>query len=208
MAGSGSVVTLPGDVTRERKATRMTARDELGALLVERSIRLGQFTLASGARSEYYIDARPTTMCAAGQLLVGLVAHAAVVDSGLGPTHVGGMTLGADPVAYAIAHRSALEGSPIDGFTVRKQAKDHGTGQQIEGGLPQDARCLLVEDTMTTGRSTLLALEAVRGHGAEVVGVLTVVNRSEGAEALYAAEGLPLISLFTGAELLAAARSA
>ena len=114
--------------------------------------------------------------------------------------------MGADPIAYAIAHRSALEGQIIDGFSVRKRAKDHGTGQRIEGGLPEDGRALMIEDTMTTGRSTLEAVEAVRAHGASIVGVLTLVNRSENAEAFYEAQGLTLISLYTGDELLAAAR--
>ncbi len=185
----------------------MTPRDDLKALLLERSIRLGDFQLASGARSDYYIDARPTTMSAQGQLLLGRVAYDAIRESGLEPTHVGGLTLGADPVAYAIAHRSALEDARIDAFTVRKQAKAHGTQQLIEGGLPPDARCLLVEDTMTTGRSTLLALEAVRAHGARVIGVLTVIDRSQGAAELYAEEGVPLIAIFTGEELLQAAKS-
>ncbi len=185
----------------------MTPRDSLKSLLVELSVRLGDFTLASGARSDYYIDARLTTMSAEGQLLVGRVGFEAIRNSGLRPTHVGGLTLGADPVAYAIAHRSALEGEPIDGFTVRKEAKGHGTAQQVEGGLTAASRCVLIEDTMTTGRSTLRALAAVRGVGAEVLGVMTVVNRSDGAAALYAAEGLPLISLFSGEELLEAARA-
>ena len=184
----------------------MTPRKELKELLVARSVRLGDFTLASGARSDYYIDARKTTMSAPGQLLVGQVAYAAIRESGFEPTHVGGLTLGADPVSYAIAHRSALEGEPIDGFTVRKRAKEHGTGQRIEGGLEPGDRCILIEDTMTTGKSTMQALEAVRSHGAVVLGVLTVVNRSETAEAFYAEQGLKLISLFTGEELLAAAR--
>jgi len=184
----------------------MTARDELKALLVSRSVKLGEFTLASGATSDYYVDARTTTMSAEGQLLIGMLGYQAIRESGLDPTHVGGLTLGADPVAYAIAHRSAIEGRPIDAFTVRKRAKDHGTGQRLEGGLPQGARCFLVEDTMTTGRSTMQALEAVRAHHAHVIGVLTLVNRSEGAEAFYAEQGLPLISLFRGQELLAAAR--
>jgi len=186
----------------------MTDRDRLGDLLVARSVRLGTFTLASGATSDYYIDARLTTMSAAGQLLLGRVAFDALAASGLDPTHVGGLTLGADPVAYAIAHRSALENAPIDAFTVRKEAKKHGTGQRIEGGLSAGDRCVLVEDTMTTGTSTLRALEAVREIGAEVVGVLTVVNRSDGAAALYASHGLPLLSLFTGEELLERARAA
>ena len=184
----------------------MTDRERLESLLVERSVRLGDFTLASGAKSDYYIDARRTTMCAEGQRLVGAVAFEAIVESGLSPTHVGGLTLGADPITYAIVHRSALESAPIDGFTVRKRAKDHGTGQRIEGGLPTKGRALMIEDTMTTGRSTLEAVEAVRTHGTEIVGVLTLVNRSDGAERFYQAQGLPLISIFTGEELLAAAR--
>jgi orotate phosphoribosyltransferase len=186
----------------------VTDRDRLKSLLVRRSVRLGDFTLASGAKSDYYIDARRTTMCAEGQLLVGQVGWAAVRESGLSPTHVGGLTLGADPITYAIAHRSAIEGRPTDGFTVRKQAKDHGTGQRIEGGLPDDARVLMIEDTMTTGRSTLQAIEAVRAHGASVVGVLTIVNRSEEAEALFAEQGIPLLYVFTGTELVEAAREA
>lgn len=184
----------------------MSQRDRLRALLIERSVRLGEFTLASGAKSNYYIDARLTTMSAQGQLLVGQVGYEAIRHSGLQPTHVGGLTLGADPVTYAIVHRSALDGDPIDGFTVRKRVKDHGTGQRIEGGLTSDARCVLIEDTMTTGRSTLEALEAVRLCGAAMVGVLTVVNRSDAADRFYADQGLPLMSLFTGEELLQAAR--
>ena len=103
-------------------------------------------------------------------------------------------------------HTSALAGEPIDGFTVRKRAKDHGTGQRIEGGLSVGGRALMIEDTMTTGKSTLQAVEAVRAHGTDIVGVLTVVNRSETAEKFYADMGLTLISLFTGAELLTAAK--
>jgi orotate phosphoribosyltransferase len=183
----------------------VTDRERLKELLVARSVRLGEFTLASGAQSSYYIDARTTTMSAEGQRLVGLVCAQVIRDSGLEPTHVGGLTLGADPVSYAIAHRSALDGSPIDAFTVRKRAKDHGTGQRIEGGLPAEARCLIIEDTITTGKSTLEAVGAVRSHGAEIVGVLALVNRSSGAEAFYESQGLPLVSVFTGEELLDAA---
>jgi len=182
----------------------VTDRQRLKELLVARSVRLGEFTLSSGAKSSYYVDARTTTMSAQGQRLVGLVCCQAIRDSGLDPTHVGGLTLGADPVSYAIAHRSAIDGAPIDAFTVRKRAKDHGTGQRIEGGLPGEARCLIIEDTITTGKSTLEAVEAVRSHGAEIVGVLALVNRSSGAQAFYESQGLPLISIYTGDELLEA----
>jgi orotate phosphoribosyltransferase len=183
-------------------------RERLKDLLVERSVRLGEFTLASGATSPYYVDARRTTMSAEGQSLVGRLAFDAVRRSGLEPTHVGGLTMGADPVAYAIAHRSFLDEAPIDAFSVRKEAKRHGTAQRIEGGLPPGARCLMVEDSMTTGRSTLNAVDAVVEHGAKVVGVLTLVDRSEGAAELYASRGLPLLAIFTGAELLEAAAAA
>jgi orotate phosphoribosyltransferase len=186
----------------------MNHRDQLKRLLVERSVRLGDFTLASGARSNYYIDARPTTMSAEGQVLVGRVALSVLEDSGLDPTHVGGLTMGADPIAYAIAHRSWLEGRPIDGFSVRKKAKEHGTGQRVEGGITAESRCVMVEDSMSTGMSTLAAVQAVLDVGATVLGVLTLVDRSDDATGLFAAEGLPLLSVFTGSEILAAARSA
>lgn len=186
----------------------MTEREQLKAMLVERSVQLGEFTLASGATSDYYVDARTTTMSAEGQRLVGLVAYQAVLESGLKVTHVGGLTMGADPVSYAIAHRSALEGHPLDAFSVRKREKDHGTGQRIEGGLPVKARCLIIEDTITTGRSSMEAVGALRVHGAQILGVLCLVNRSDGAGKFYQGQGLPLISVFTGAELLEAKRAA
>ena len=184
----------------------MDDRTRLEELLVERSVRLGDFTLASGARSSYYVDARRTSMSAEGQYLIGRVGLAAIRESGLEPSHVGGLTMGADPIAYAIAHASWMAGRPLDAYSVRKQAKEHGTGQRIEGGLPTGARCLMVEDAMTTGGSTLEAIEAVVEHGAEVVGVLTLVDRSEDARARFAERGLPLISVFRGIDLLGAAK--
>ena len=184
----------------------MDDRARLRALLVERSLRVGDFTLASGARSSYYVDARRTTMCAEGQFLVGKLAWELVRRNADQATHVGGLTMGADPVAYAIAHRSWIEGLPLDAFSVRKQAKEHGLGQRIEGGLSTAARCVVVEDSMTTGASALQAIEAVRGAGATVVAALTIVDREEGARAALAAEGVSLLSLFTGRELLEAAR--
>ncbi|MSR36639.1 MAG: orotate phosphoribosyltransferase [Gemmatimonadetes bacterium] len=183
----------------------MDDRARLKALLVERSVRLGDFTLASGARSTYYVDARRTTMSAEGQFLVGKLAWALAGEHAPGITHVGGLTMGADPVAYAIAHRSWLEGQPIDAFSVRKQVKEHGLGQRIEGGLPDYARCLVVEDSMTSGGSALQAIQAVRAHGATVAAVLTVVDREEGARAALDAEQIPVLVLFTGRELLEAA---
>ena len=180
----------------------MTYRDQLKDLLLKRSVRFGSFTLSSGGSSTYYIDARRTTMSAEGQVLVGRVGYEIVSQSGLEPTHLGGLTMGADPISYAIAHRSHLEGHPLDGFSVRKEAKHHGTGNRIEGGLGPSSRCLVIEDTLTTGKSTLSAVEALREHGVTVVGVLALVDRSDNAEELFREIGLPLLSFFPVKELL------
>jgi orotate phosphoribosyltransferase len=185
----------------------MDDRERLKDLLLERSVRIGDYTLASGARSSYYVDARRTTMTAEGQCLVGRLGYAAIADTDWSPTHVGGMTLGADPVSYAIAHESFAAGSPLDAFTVRKEPKGHGTGQQIEGGLPENAVVVMIEDSITTGGSTLRAIEIVRRHGCRVAGVLTVVDRDEGAAAALKEVGVPLVSLFMGAELKEAAQA-
>ena len=180
----------------------MTYRDQLKQLLLGRSVRFGNFTLSSGGSSTYYIDARRTTMSAEGQVLVGRVGYEIVSQSGLEPTHLGGLTMGADPISYAIAHRSHLEGHPLDGFSVRKEAKHHGTGNRVEGGLDPSSRCLVIEDTLTTGKSTLSAVEALREHGVTVVGVLALVDRSDNAEELFREIGLPLLSFFPVKELL------
>lgn len=183
----------------------MNVRDRLRSLLAERSLEIGDFTLSSGAHSSYYIDARLTTMSAEGQALVGRVCLDVLESSGLEPTHVGGLTLGADPITYAIVHESWTRGRPLDGFTVRKSAKDHGTGRRIEGGLPEDARTVVVEDTMTTGGSAQSAVDVVRDHGPEVLAVLVLVDRGEGGRERIESADLPVLPIFTADELLEAA---
>ena len=186
----------------------MADRARLKDLLLERSVRLGDFTLSSGAKSPYYVDARRTTMTAEGQRLTGRVAYDLIDGADWDVTHVGGLTLGADPVTYAIAHHSTSRSRVLDGFTVRKEAKGHGTGQQIEGGLPSDARVVIIEDAVTSGGSAIRAIEAVRQHGATIVGVICLVDREEGGRAKLEEFGVPLLSAFTGQELLQAAREA
>jgi orotate phosphoribosyltransferase len=183
----------------------MNHRRLLRDLLVRRSLFQGDFTLASGARSSYYVDARRTTMSAEGQFLVGEVALRAIEEAGWKPGWIGGLTMGADPIAYAVAHRSWLEGRPIQGFSVRKQAKDHGTGNRIEGGLPEGADVVVVEDSMTSGGSALEAVRALEEHGARVAGVLTLVDREEGGADRIREAGYPVVALFTARELLEAA---
>lgn len=172
------------------------------SLLRERSLRTGDFVLASGARSSYYIDARRTTMSGAGQRLVGSLGLRALRDVGWMPDSVGGLTLGADPVAYALAHADALAGGTLDAFTVRKQAKEHGTGRRIEGGFEPGHAVVLVEDVVTTGDSALNALAAVRDEQARVLGVLCVVDREEGGRERLREAGLELIALATRTALL------
>lgn len=183
--------------------TSTDPRHRLRSLLIRRSLKLGEFTLSSGARSSYYIDARLTTMSAEGQSLVGRVCLDEIRERESEVTHVGGLTLGADPITYAIAHESWDRGTPLDGFTVRKAAKKHGTGRRIEGGLPAEgARVVVVEDTMTTGGSALEAIEAVRAHGAQVAALLVLVDRSEGGRERIEEAGVPVLTVFTAEELL------
>ncbi|MFI5234755.1 MAG: orotate phosphoribosyltransferase, partial [Gemmatimonadales bacterium] len=147
----------------------------LAAILARRSIRHGDFVLASGARSSYYIDCRLTTMSAEGQSLIGRLGLAAIRRAGWAPAAIGGLTMGADPVAYAVARASADEPPAIDAFSVRKQAKDHGTGKLIEGNFTPGAVVVIVEDVITSGGSALQAIRAVEGEGGRVLGVLAVV---------------------------------
>lgn len=180
----------------------MTDLDALRALLRERSLRRGDFVLASGARSTYYIDARLTTMSGAGQLLLGRVGLAALDRAGWRPVALGGLTLGADPVAYAVAHAAAAAGRTLDAFTVRKEAKDHGTGRLIEGPFRAGSDVVVVEDVVTTGGSALRASQAVEAAGARVLGVLAVVERNPEGSARLRDAGYALVALTTAEELL------
>jgi orotate phosphoribosyltransferase len=174
----------------------------LRELLRSRSLRTGNFTLASGAHSDYYIDARLTTMAGTGQLLLGRVGLATIDERGWKAELVGGLTLGADPIAYAIAHAAALENRAIDGFTVRKEAKQHGTGRVIEGPFREGARVVVVEDVITRGESALRACRAVKEAGGDILGVLAVVDREEGGRAVIEAEGYKVAALYTASELV------
>jgi orotate phosphoribosyltransferase len=177
-------------------------RTELLALFRERSLRRGEFVLSSGAKSDYYIDARPATMSAAGQRLIGRLGIAALDARGWQADAVGGLTLGADPVAYAIAHASARHGRNVDAFTVRKHAKAHGTGRRVEGNLADGAAVVVIEDVLTTGGSALDAIRAVEAEGASVLGVLALVDREAGGSDRLAKEGYAVAALFTVSELL------
>lgn len=180
----------------------MSDRARLLEELRSRSLRRGDFVLSSGARSSYYIDGRLTTMSGAGQLLIGREGLRLLDDAGWRPDLVGGMTLGADPVAYAIAHAAAREGRVLDAFTVRKQAKEHGTGRLVEGPFREGASVVVVEDVVTSGGSALRAAAALREAGAEILGVLALIDRGEGGRERIEEEGHTLVAAYTAAELL------
>ena len=179
----------------------MTDVAALERLLLERSVRRGDFVLASGARSSYYIDCRLTTMSAAGMVLIGHLGLEAIRAAGWPADAIGGLTMGADPVAYAIAAASAHAGSPIDAFSVRKEAKGHGTGQQIEGNFRAGARVVVVEDVITSGGSAEKAIAAVSAAGGKVVGVLAVVDREQGGRQRLEGAGHKVVSLTTSSRL-------
>lgn len=180
----------------------MTDHDRLLAMLAERSARRGRFTLASGKQSTLYIDARQTTMSPDGLALVGPMGLAAIEGAGWRVDSVGGLTLGADPISYAVAYASALAGRPLRAFTVRKEAKAHGTGKLVEGPFRAGDRVAVVEDTITTGGSALRAIEAVRAAGGEVAGVLALVDREEGGREAIEAAGLPVLALARAADVV------
>src|SRR5216110_3464513 len=154
-----------------------TLERRLRELLRERSITHGDFTLASGGRSSFYIDARRTTMSGEGLFVVGALGLARLTARGWAPDLVGGLTLGADPVAYAIATAAWAQGKELDAFTVRKQAKSHGTGRRIEGCFKPGVAVVVVEDVITNGHSAAEATAATTAEGGRVLGVLAVVDR-------------------------------
>lgn len=181
----------------------MDPRLRLLDLLATRSARRGNFTLASGKQSDLYIDCRPTTMHPEGLSLIGPLGLHAIGERGWKPDSVGGLTLGADPVSYAIAYASQLAGLPIRAFTVRKEAKAHGTGKVIEGAYVAGDRVVVVEDVITSGGSALRAAAAVSAAGGTVVGILAVVDREEGGRAALEAAGFEVAALTTGREIVA-----
>src|SRR5665213_612901 len=182
------------------------ARASLLHLIATLSFRLGDFTLASGQKSDYYIDCRTTTLHAEGGRLTGLVLYDLICQHDLRPHAVGGLTMGADPLVSNIASASAWRrienptASLIHGFLVRKAEKTHGTGRRIEGFCEAGARVVIVDDVCTTGASTIQAIEAARAADLQVVGVLCLVDRQEmGGRAAVeaAAHSAPFLPLFT-----------
>jgi orotate phosphoribosyltransferase len=164
-------------------------RAQLIGLVKDLAVVHGEVTLSSGRTADYYVDMRRVTLDGAAAPLVGRVMRRLVSDWQVDA--VGGLTLGADPVAAAMLHAAAAEGQRLDAFVVRKEQKQHGLQRKIEGSPVKGRRVLAVEDTSTTGGSVLTAVEALREAGADVVGVAVIVDRDTGARENVEAAGLP-----------------
>ena len=180
----------------------MADTTRLVALLAARSAKRGQFTLASGRESNFYIDARLTTMSPDGLTLIGPAALQSIADAGWIVDSVGGLTLGADPISYAISYASAGTSRPLRAFTVRKEAKAHGTGKLVEGPFQSGDRVVILEDVITTGGSALKAARAVTAAGGIVVGVLALIDREEGGREAIEANGYSVRSLVRASDIL------
>ncbi len=191
-------------------------RQSLLTLLARTSFKLGEFTLSSGAHSDYYIDCRTTTLHAEGGRLTGLAILDLIHHHKLKPAAIGGLTMGADPIVSNVASASAwhtqkVPGSPlIHGFLVRKAEKAHGTGRRIEGFFEKGAPVVIVDDVCTTGASTITAIEAAKEAGMNVIAAICLVEREEakGRPAVEAAvtaanPDAPFLSLFTANDVRA-----
>ena len=171
----------------------MYDKQQMIDLFKERALKFGDFTLASGQKSSYYLDGKQVTLHSTGLRLVseGLLELLADVEY----TAIGGMSIGADPIIGGVLTVAAEQGKNIDGFMVRKEAKGHGTNKFIEGPVQPGDKVVIIDDVITTGGSSLLAIDRVEEFGCEVVQVVGIVDRLQGGAANFAARNYPLTSL-------------
>ncbi|MCX7413809.1 MAG: orotate phosphoribosyltransferase [Planctomycetia bacterium] len=170
---------------------------ELVSLIGTKALNRGTFRLASGREASFYLDAKQVVLDARGSMLVGRAILEKLKALGPLPDAVGGMSIGADPITSAVVTMAGVEGLPLKGFMVRKESKDHGTKKYIEGPVAPGQRVVIVEDVTTTGGSSLLAIDRAQEFGLVVERVVTVIDRLAGAQAAFAARGIPLESLVT-----------
>lgn len=180
-----------------------TAHEELRQILLKKSVMFGDFTLASGAKSDLYVDCRLTTLDAHGASLLGQVMFPILRDAekqlGLKADGIGGLTMGADPVALAIsiASHQIEPGNPINAFSVRKEAKKHGRQKLVEGNFKAGDSVVVVDDVITTGGSTLKAIESIEAEGGKIAFVMVLLDREEGGRQNIEAKGYPVFAAFT-----------
>jgi orotate phosphoribosyltransferase len=171
-------------------------RAALLALIRAKALKFGNFTLASGKKATYYLDGKQVTLDAEGARLIG-EGMLDLMAGGPMPAAVGGMSIGADPITAAVVTMSAVRGTPLRGFMVRKEPKGHGTNQYVEGPVQPGEEVVIVEDVVTTGGSSLTAIERVEQFGLKVSGVLAIVDRMEGGAEAFRRRGYRFASLLT-----------
>ena len=174
----------------------MYEKDALIAIVRQKALKFGHFTLASGKKATYYLDGKQVTLDPHGSRLVAegildLLARGAMPDA------IGGMSIGADPITASVVTMSSVRGTPLAGFMVRKEAKGHGTNQYIEGPVKSGDQVVIVEDVVTTGGSSIKAIERAEAFGLKVVRVLAIIDRMEGGAEAFTARGYPFSSLLT-----------
>jgi len=174
----------------------MYDKQALIALVREKALKFGQFTLASGKKATYYLDGKQVTLDSAGARMVaeGLLD---LIDTLGKPTAVGGMSIGADPITASVVVMADIRNMPLVGFMVRKEAKGHGTNQFIEGPVKPGDTAVIVEDVVTTGGSSIKAIERAEAFGLKIVGVLAIIDRMEGGAEAFTQRGYKFASLLT-----------
>ncbi len=173
----------------------MYDKQALVAEIRKKALKFGDFTLASGKKAKYYLDGKQVTLDGEGARLVAEGILDLLADRM--PDAVGGMAIGADPIAAAVITMSAVRGTPIRGFMVRKESKGHGTNQYVEGPVKPGDEVVIVEDVVTTGGSSLKAIERVEAFGMKVRGVIAIIDRMEGGREAFESRGYRLQSLLT-----------
>ena len=178
-------------------------KNRLMELIIEKAFRYSEepvFRLVSGKMSNYYFNCKAVTLCPEGMYLTGNLIFDLIKD--LRIKGIGGLTLGADPIAYAAAYTSYLRGMPVEAFIVRKTTKAHGTMQWIEGNIAKDDTVVIVDDVITTGKSTIEAITRSQQAGLEIVKVIALIDRQEGGKEAIAAIGYQLTSIITREEVM------
>jgi orotate phosphoribosyltransferase len=171
-------------------------RASLQSLILEKALKFGSFTLASGRKATYYLDGKQVTLDPHGARLVGEGILDLLAQDRL-PAAVGGMSIGADPITAAVVVMSSIRGMPVRGFMIRKEPKGHGTNQYVEGPVRPGEEVAIVEDVVTTGGSSLAAIERAEAFGLKVLRVIGIIDRMEGGAQAFAQRGYPFVSLFT-----------
>ena len=179
----------------------MNKRDRLLDIIKQKVLFEGEIVLSSGKTSNYYIDCRRVTLDSEGACLISEIFCEMLEDKKA--DFIGGLTLGADPITGGVAAISFMQGRPISGFIVRKNTKEHGRGQAIEGPIKEGSNVVIIDDVATSGGSLLRAIEAVKEIGCTVIAVLCVVDRMEGAREMLSSKGYELSSIFTVDDLFA-----